>query len=634
MLRRLYSSAAVAAVAALALAAPAPAAPAAKHATPPVCGPFLANGLTEPPAVEVASLPRNAGGEHELILAVHTEKSGRFCYKYVADGVEHIAAPTIRVHRGQHFALRIVNDISTPSKGERVSSNAIPSCMPMAMAMGRTPVAHYAGYLNHTIDDSWYPKRAVDTNIHLHGFQGPASQEDIFLSTLSTPMHACEYHVTIPRTQPPGTYFYHPHIHGASDAEVGGGLSGAWIVEPDAAQLPDSADHVLLLRYRLPVAVDNAFVPDDSAIYTTAATHEGALPIGKPVAYDPFAPPAWPLPYPMHIGAITEDASGCNGIFAEPVLTVNDAPIPSTLDVAAGQTQLLRLVDTTSDSPKQLSLHDASGSVVPMHVVGRDGTPISGDPARPLANYVAMDQVMLAPAARADVLMTLAAGETVTLSSEHFCGGADAFFETPHPLLRIRGVASDAPPVAVVSTPVVPATTPASKLVAYAHANPKLIHRRAITFTEYTMPARGKVPPHSAFFITQTSDKNFREHPFSPVFAPGGTVPSNPDIVVKAGAIEEWYLINASMEAHTFHIHQMTFVDEHGQAGIPVALDEVFIPVGSLLPNPREPNYPLVKPSITRILLDFRHVPRGTFVFHCHMLYHEDRGMMAIVRVV
>jgi FtsP/CotA-like multicopper oxidase with cupredoxin domain len=60
----------------------------------------------------------------------------------------------------------------------------------------------------------------------------------------------------------------------------------------------------------------------------------------------------------------------------------------------------------------------------------------------------------------------------------------------------------------------------------------------------------------------------------------------------------------------------------------------VFVPIGTLLPNKKDPNYPLVKPRITKILLDFRHVPRGTFVFHCHMLFHEDRGMMAIIKVV
>ena len=105
-------------------------------------------------------------------------------------------------------------------------------------------------------------------------------------------------------------------------------------------------------------------------------------------------------------------------------------------------------------------------------------------------------------------------------------------------------------------------------------------------------------------------------------------------MVVKAGTIEEWYLINATMESHVFHIHQMAYVQEKSPAGIPVTVDTTFVPVGKLLPNPRDPNYPLVKPSITKILLDFRHVPKGTFVFHCHMLFHEDNGMMAIIKVV
>jgi FtsP/CotA-like multicopper oxidase with cupredoxin domain len=88
------------------------------------------------------------------------------------------------------------------------------------------------------------------------------------------------------------------------------------------------------------------------------------------------------------------------------------------------------------------------------------------------------------------------------------------------------------------------------------------------------------------------------------------------------------------MESHVFHIHQMAYVQEKSAAGIPVMVDTTFVPVGKLLPNPRDPNYPPVKPSITKILLDFRHVPKGTFVFHCHMLFHEDNGMMAIIKVV
>ncbi|MDE2346722.1 MAG: multicopper oxidase domain-containing protein, partial [Gammaproteobacteria bacterium] len=99
------------------------------------------------------------------------------------------------------------------------------------------------------------------------------------------------------------------------------------------------------------------------------------------------------------------------------------------------------------------------------------------------------------------------------------------------------------------------------------------------------------------------------------------------------GTVEEWYLINATMETHAFHIHQMAFVQERDYTGIPVTVDTVFVPVGKLLPNPRNPNYPLIQPSITKLILDFRHVPKGTFVFHCHMLFHEDHGMMGVIRV-
>ena len=121
---------------------------------------------------------------------------------------------------------------------------------------------------------------------------------------------------------------------------------------------------------------------------------------------------------------------------------------------------------------------------------------------------------------------------------------------------------------------------------------------------------------------------------YYPQYAAGATVPERADITVKRGSIEEWYLFNTTMESHTFHIHQMSFVQiDGGPDGDPVTIDDMWDPVGTFLPNPKDPQYPLVKPSVVRMLMDFRNVPRGTFVFHCHMLFHEDRGMMGIVRV-
>lgn len=211
-----------------------------------------------------------------------------------------------------------------------------------------------------------------------------------------------------------------------------------------------------------------------------------------------------------------------------------------------------------------------------------------------------------------------------------------AFLELPHPLLRLTGLPGTQtdPSPAVTSEMADTANTPAAKLVAYARAHPSLVHKRAITFTEYVFPAHGKIPVHASYFVTDTTNPNFHEHAFYPQYARGQTFPYNADITVKRGSVEEWYLFNATMEAHTFHIHQMSFVQvDGGPNGVPITIDDMFDPVGTLLPNPKNPRFPLVKPSVVKMLMDFRKVPRGTFVFHCHLLFHEDHGMMGIIRV-
>ena len=603
-------------------------------AAPSPCGPPLTGPFTEPTRVHVWTLPADASGRNELVLGVHKDRD-RYCYRYRIDGTEHAGAPVIVVRRGERFDLRIANDITTQSSGEFVTSSALQPCMPMAMPAAK--VVHYVGYLNHQIDDMWMPKLALDTNVHLHGFQGPAIQENIFLSTLSTPMHACEYQLDIPLSQPPGTYYYHPHAHGGSGEQIAGGLAGVWIVEPDTPEIVPSADHLVYLAYGWPAKVDYQYMPDYAPLYIGGMVREAALKNAKPVAYDPFNPPTWPLGFPLQAAGLAMDPHACDGINPEAVVTVDGHAAPATLVVPGGQDQLLRIVNGTSDSPKMLKLRDESGDTVPMHVAEIDANPLSGDPARPLARYLTVDKLMVSSANRSDVLVNVPPGRTYTLWSTHFCEGSMAFLQLPHPLLHVTGSASAKtdPASMVASQPVDIADTPAAKLVAYARAHPSLVRKRAITFTEYLFPAHGKkIPRHSSYFVTDTTDSNFHEHAFYPAFASGSVVPEQTDITVKRGSIEEWYIFNTTMESHTFHIHQMSFVQlDGGPNGVPVTIDDMWDPVGTLLPNPKDPRFPLVRPSLVRVLMDFRNVPRGTFVFHCHMLFHEDRGMMGIIRV-
>ena len=602
-----------------------------------VCGTVLnSRGAIVPPQdLELWKAPLDAAGDHELTLAVHRD-GNRFCYRYTWQGVVHTVAPVIHVRRGERAAIRIVNDIPGQSPGESVPSSEIPACKPMLMPAA--PAQHWVGYLNHVIEDRDFKVPAIDTNLHLHGFEGPASEENVFLSTLSTPMHACVYRFTIPRTQPPGTYLYHPHAHGSSDEELANGLVGVWVVDPDTPQIPRADQRVLLLTEDVAHTPDRPypahFRAEVKAYIAVTTAHEAALQPASPAHYDPFDPPPWPQAFPTRVGnLVATDSSGCAGPLPESLTSVDGTDTPAMLRIPAARAQLLRIVNGTSDTAKLLRLRDAHGRELPFRVVERDGVPVSGDMQHPLAHYIPMAELMLAPMARADVLLSAPAGATFVLSSERYCNGSS--LEMHHDLLRITTVD---PPRSVAerlhSTPIRVRDTPAARLLAYVRAHPSQVHRRAITFTQYVFPQRGEVPQHNAFYITDTTHPDFHERPFEPLYRQGETVPSNPDIVVKQGTIEVWYLINTTLETHAFHIHQMAFVEERDYAGVPVAVDTTFLPIGKLLPNPHDPNFPLIKPSITRVILDFRHVPRGTFVFHCHMLFHEDHGMMGVIRVL
>ena len=103
--------------------------------------------------------------------------------------------------------------------------------------------------------------------------------------------------------------------------------------------------------------------------------------------------------------------------------------------------------------------------------------------------------------------------------------------------------------------------------------------------------------------------------------------PDNPPaIVTTQGSVEDWTIENRAMENHEFHIHQLHFL-LLAQNGVAVSdgqyLDTINVPYWT-----GEGPYP----SVT-LRMDFRGPDVGDFVYHCHILAHEDGGMMAIIRV-
>jgi FtsP/CotA-like multicopper oxidase with cupredoxin domain len=94
---------------------------------------------------------------------------------------------------------------------------------------------------------------------------------------------------------------------------------------------------------------------------------------------------------------------------------------------------------------------------------------------------------------------------------------------------------------------------------------------------------------------------------------------------VQLGDIELWRVQNSSGVTHLFHVHDVQFqiVDRNG-----------------LQPNPNEAGWKdtvMVHPNETvRIIMTFADYadPSAPYMFHCHILAHEDAGMMGQFIVV
>ena len=73
---------------------------------------------------------------------------------------------------------------------------------------------------------------AASVNMHYHGTNTPPMcHQDEVIKTLINAGETFTYDLHFPFDEPPGLYWYHPHIHGISEAAVQGGASGAIIVE-------------------------------------------------------------------------------------------------------------------------------------------------------------------------------------------------------------------------------------------------------------------------------------------------------------------------------------------------------------------------------------------------------------------
>jgi FtsP/CotA-like multicopper oxidase with cupredoxin domain len=548
----------------------------ARRGTPDPC-PRPAAGSPVPEPREL----RSVHGRLDLDLSIENTKDAdghtRYCYR-LGDGSE---SPTLRLKPGDWLVLKLKNRLTDLESAEVAAS--APS-RHARNGRDRDPCA--SGVMS-----------PIATNLHFHGLTVPAvcHQDEVLRTSIAPGAAPFEYRLRIPLDEPPGLYWYHPHIHGFSAQEVSGGASGALIVEGLERAIPEVAG--------LP---ERVFVIRDQYLL-----HPDAAPSAVDAATTPFID---------HDG----DAANTGTGFGRPArdLSVNFVPVPypdyptATVAMKPGERQLWRVLNASSVTYVNLGMIWTRGHwrrAQFMGLVAVDGVPLNAN-GSPEHSFQWRDGVLVPPGARVELLVNAPLEGTSAQLVTRYVDTGPAGENDPNRSLVSIVTRADAPEPAS-SLPPASAPLPAAARSWIGSVTPA--RTRRLIFSEEPVDP---TDPNGAMRFYLTVEGQTRK-PFDPAS-------TTPNLIVHQGEVEDWIIENRSSELHAFHIHQLHFeiVEWLG-----VAVNEPFLRDTINVPywTPHMAHYPTI-----RLRLDFRDpMIAGTFPYHCHLLDHEDAGMMGIVRV-
>ena len=408
-------------------------------------------------------------------------------------------------------------------------------------------------------------------NNHVHGLHiSPNGSSDNVIMTMPAGQ-GFVYEYKIADTQPDGLYWIHPHNHLYSTQEVYRGLSNMLIIgasDSSIAELATLPERTMSLQYQF---------------LTNPGTSNQAL----------------------------EDFQGIGGTAAGQQLTINGKLNP-TLTVNPGQTEVWNIVNMTAQVNANFTLKNSTtGAFLPIVVVGLDGDAYSTP-----VTIAAGTFLNLGTGGRVSILVTASAvaGQNVQLIFNNYANqnGTQRIPGTYSVNMKSAGT-----PVPSLPTPTTLTTTgfnPFEDLSAVPAAS--IAENRTVTFS---------ITPF-------TGGGNLSE------FEINGELFPNPEIFQpRLNTVEEWTLINNSNIPHPFHYHVNDFqVISVFSPNVPhnTGLKTVNIPqqwyqdVITVPAAELDAAGNIIAPGravIRTKSLDFT----GAFVYHCHILTHEDRGMMA-----
>ncbi len=526
---------------------------------------------------------RSQGGvlKADLYFYRLTDPAGHARYCYVSERGD--PSPTLRVHPGDLMVLKLHNEIADVKPSEKEATGGA-----MKMAPAGDSGSGACTHGNFT---------AISTNLHFHGLAiAPTCHQDEVTSTSIGPAESYEYRFQIPEDQPPGLYWYHPHLHGFSKMQVLGGASGALII--------DGAEKVDREVAGLP---ERVLVVRDQELVNPNAKPHGDQSGAQPILVD-------------RDGDARNTGSG--GGKPAKDLSLNFVPVPfpdyqpAVIPMQAGGRELWRVLNASAITYLSLQvLFD--GKAQELGVTGLDGVPVNwnGSPA----GVIWQNHLGLPPGGRVEFIVQAPAENVkASLVTRSVNTGADGEND---PTRRIASIELSAGNSAGMLPRLPQAGMVAAGELERARAgwigNVEPVRTRKLYFSEKVQDPNDPNSP-TAFYITVDGQT---PKLFDPMH-------DGPALETQQGDVEDWIIENRSRELHAFHIHQVHFLllQFFGiDVNEPFLRDTINVPFW----DGRSPTYPSIK-----LRIDFRS-PNivGVFPIHCHLLEHEDGGMMALIRV-
>ncbi|MFE4371312.1 multicopper oxidase family protein [Streptomyces sp. NPDC056835] len=250
--------------------------------------------------------------------------------------------------------------------------------------------------------------------------------------------------------------------------------------------------------------------------------------------------------------------------------TVNGQQNP-VISIRPGETQLWRLANIGANI--YYKLHLPGGT---FHVIAQDGYPVQ--------RVYAAKTLIISAAARFDVLVQGGKEGTTQLETLPFYTGPAG---NTFPQVNLASVVTGGAPM-----------TPAAIPTAFA-PSPDL--------------AKATIADRKKLVYTESGDKYFINGRMYD--------PNRIDFTSRLNTVEEWTVFNNTEEDHSFHLHT-----DHFQ-------------LMSVNGKPTDPGHRwyetvnIIRGQTIVIRVHFKDFP-GKTVAHCHLLNHEDMGMMAVLNIV